>query len=448
MTIRAYPAYKESGFEWIGRIPTSWNMVRTKDVFEIVNGATPKSDDPLYWDGNIVWITPADISNISGWSITYSSRMITQAGLDACAASLVPPNSIILSTRAPIGSIGIAAVDLCINQGCRALVLRIGTTTKYFAYIISVSSEQLNIRGRGTTFLELPGESLAAFPLPLPPLAEQSAIAAFLDRETGKIDALVAEQERLIALLKEKRQAVISHAVTKGLNPNAPMKDSGVPWLGEVPAHWQVKRLKQLVAVGTSISYGIVQPGEPQILGVPFVQTTNMTSGQFSFDSLQKTTAEIASGYPRSRLTGGEVLLGIRASIGAAFVAPPYLQGANLSRGVARIVPNATIIAKYTVDFFGSQNVSHYWGQMRQGSTFNEVSIETVREMWVTVPPIPEQNDLVAHIQRRNSELDNLSAAATHAITLLRERRAALISAAVTGKVDVRDTAPSTQDAA
>jgi type I restriction enzyme S subunit len=271
---------------------------------------------------------------------------------------------------------------------------------------------------------------------------------AFLDQETGKIDALVAEQERLIALLKEKRQAVISQAVTKGLNPNAPMKDSDIEWLGQVPAHWPCVALKHLIRSGTSISYGIVQPGEALDDGVPFVQTTNMTGGTFDLADLQRTSHTIAAAYPRTCLEGGEVLLGIRASVGACHVVPLHLRGANLSRGVARIVCDDRLVPDYLVAFLRSRFAADYWALHRQGSTFSEVSIETVREISVPVPSIHEQRFLVAAIQARADEFEALILEATQGITLLRERRAALISAAVTGKIDVRSLTSTKQEAA
>jgi len=193
-----------------------------------------------------------------------------------------------------------------------------------------------------------------------------------------------------------------------------------------------------IVLNGSSISYGIVQPGTPLDDGVPFVQTTNMTKGTFEPDDLQKTTPEIAAQFPRSRLSGGEVILGIRASIGAAHIVPGALAGANLSRGVARIAPNARISSGYLVAYFGTGAVSQYWQISKQGSTFNEVSIETVRELMVSVPPREQQAEIITYVERQLGRFDNLTAEAQRAIDLLQERRTALVSAAVTGQIDVR----------
>ncbi|MBV5302320.1 MAG: restriction endonuclease subunit S, partial [Methylococcales bacterium] len=244
MKYQTYPNYKPSGVEWLGDVPEHWDAIALKRKFRIVGGSTPKSDQEVFWDGEIIWVTPSDLSKLPSLFIGDSQRKITLSGLTSCGTTLVPENSIILSTRAPIGSLAIATTELCTNQGCKSLVPLNQTNSKFFGYLLSVSTTELNIRGRGTTFLELSGDELGAFKIPFPSKNEQQKIAQFLDHETAKIDTLIEKQQRLIALLKEKRQAVISHAVTKGLNPNAPMKPSGVEWLGDVPVGWEVAQLK------------------------------------------------------------------------------------------------------------------------------------------------------------------------------------------------------------
>ena len=251
MSFPRYERYKDSGVEWLGEVPEAWEVAPIKHYFQIVGGSTPKSDQERFWDGDVVWVTPSDWSKLQSLYLSNSQRKITTEGFTSCGTSLVPENSIILSTRAPIGSLGIAANEMCTNQGCKSLIPTNTVVSKFYGYLLSNSSTELNIRGKGTTFLELSSDELSAFKVPFPPLPEQHTIAAFLERETGKIDELVGEQERPIALLKEKRQAMISHAVTKGLNPDAPMKDSGIEWLGEVLAGWEVKKLGRLFSEAT-----------------------------------------------------------------------------------------------------------------------------------------------------------------------------------------------------
>ncbi len=243
MSFPRYPEYKDSGVEWLGEVPEHWEINQLKHAYSVIGGATPSSGVPEFWDGDIAWVTPADLSRLKSFEIVSSLRTITAAGMTSCGTNLLPVGSIVLSTRAPIGSLGIAGVELCTNQGCKGLVPKSEQCSLFGAYLLAVMGGELNIQGRGTTFLELSGEALGAVKIPLPPESEQACIAAFSDRETAKIDALVAEQQNLIALLKEKRQALISHAVTKGLDPDVPMKDSGVAWLGEVPAHWEIWKI-------------------------------------------------------------------------------------------------------------------------------------------------------------------------------------------------------------
>jgi type I restriction enzyme S subunit len=434
MSFPRYPKYKESSVEWLGQVPEHWQITRIKHVVPFTTGWTPPTGDSTAYNGDNLW---ANISDLGPKVIGDTAKRVSDEAINNSRIKPSPEGSLLFSFKLSIGQVSFAGRDMYTNEAIATFLHspKLDLNFGYYAFpLFLVENAAENIYGARLLNQEL----IRSATLPLPPLVEQTAIADFLDRETAKIDGLIAEQERLIELLKEKRQAVISHAVTKGLNPDAPMKDSGIEWIGQVPAHWEVMALKRLIAPGTSISYGIVQPGEPLDDGVPFVQTTNMTTGSFDLENLQRTTAEIAALYPRSRLTGGEIILGIRASIGAAHVVPDTLAGCNLSRGVARIVPKQGITSRYLVSFFGTDAVSRYWQLSKQGSTFNEVSIETVRELSICVPPIKEQAEIAEYVATESKRFDTLTAEAQKAIILLQERRSALISAAVTGQIDVR----------
>ena len=205
---------KDSGIEWLGEVPEHWEVNALKRDFRVIGGSTPKSDYENYWDGSIIWVTPADLSKLSSFKIDDSQRKITADGLQSCGTTLVPCGSIILSTRAPIGSLAIADSELCTNQGCKALVPGDNSNSHFYAYLLSVATAELNNRGKGTTFLELSGDELGSFKVTFPTALEQSAIASFLDRESAKIDTLIAKAEQAITLQKEHRTALISAAVT------------------------------------------------------------------------------------------------------------------------------------------------------------------------------------------------------------------------------------------
>ncbi len=205
---------KDSGVEWLGEVPAHWEVKATKRVCHIVNGATPKSAESRYWSGDIPWITPEDFAHLDRGYILSSKRKITWAGYQNCGTTMVPIGSLVLSTRAPIGHLGIAGVKLCTNQGCRGLIFRHKDSEIYYFFQFSACRIDLQARGQGSTFMELSKDKLADFEIAVPPLPEQTAIAAFLDRETAKIDALVAKIEEAIDRLREYRAALISAAVT------------------------------------------------------------------------------------------------------------------------------------------------------------------------------------------------------------------------------------------
>ena len=212
---------KPSGIAWLGDVPAHWEIAPLKRQFRVVNGATPSSGTGEYWNGDIVWVTPEDLSRQVGAIISESDRMITQEGYAGCGTQLVPAGSIVLSTRAPIGHVRIAGVPLCTNQGCRGLSFIKPADAKFWYYLMLTANAELNSRGNGSTFRELSTTNLQSVPIPVPPLEEQREIAEHLDRETTRIDGIVQTVQSQIERLREYRQAVISAAVTGKIAPES-----------------------------------------------------------------------------------------------------------------------------------------------------------------------------------------------------------------------------------
>ena len=278
-----------------------------------------------------------------------------------------------------------------------------------------------------------------------PPLAEQTAIADFLDQETAKIDGLIAEQERLIELLKEKRQAVISHAVTKGLNPDAPMKDSCIEWLGQVPEHWEVKKLKYL-------THSIEQGWSPQCEGYPaetesewgVLKVGCVNSGIFK-PSENKLLPHELEPIPALGLVSGDLLISranTRELVGSAAVVDRNYPNLLLCDKLYRI--------RFILDLFAPTFASHYLGssavrgQIELAATGASASMlnipqSAILDLPITVPPLAEQCEIAVSLDLDLGKYDTLTAEAQKAISLLQERRSALISAAVTGQIDVRE---------
>ena len=257
---------KDSKIEWVGEVPEHWIKSKIKYCFKIINGATPSGSNQNYWDGDIAWITPADMPNIG--YVNCGKRFITLQGYRSCGTTIVPTGSIIISSRAPIGKVCLSSKPLCTNQGCKSL-LRYQDNSFYFYFMIA-AQEEMCIMGRGTTFMELSTMALENIELIFPPLSEQKAIAEYLDEKCGEIDALLADIKEEIETLEQYKRSVITESVTKGLDPSAPMKNSGIEWVGEIPEHWAThplyhyfseRKRKNLLGKETnllSLSYGKV----------------------------------------------------------------------------------------------------------------------------------------------------------------------------------------------
>jgi type I restriction enzyme S subunit len=357
------------------------------------------------------------------------------------------------------GDVLVAKITPCFENGKRGRVIGLrngigfGTTElhvlrpsrkinrDYLFYLISTDrfrhEGQAEMRGAAGQ-QRVPTDYIRSFVVPLPSIPEQCAIAAFLDRETEKIDALIENKERIIKLLEEKRQTIIAHAVTKGLDPNARMKHSGVVWLGEIPEHWEVTQLRYLVREGTTITYGIVQAGPDVEDGVPYIRTSDMAGDHLPREGYLRTSHEIDTSYVRSKVSTGDVVIAIRATIGKPLIVPPYLDGANLTQGTAKFSPGPSVIAEFICLFLRSPQAIGQFERLSKGATFKEITLEMLRKFDVSLPPVLEQNEIVGSMSAQLAKLGRLLTETERAIVLLQERRAALISAAITGRIDVR----------
>jgi type I restriction enzyme S subunit len=444
MSFPTYPAYRDSGVAWLGRVPAGWSVRRLRFLADI----RPSSVDKHSLEGELpvrlcnyvdvykndritdtlafleATATPAEIER---FSLRAGDVLITKDSEtpdDIAAAALVEPS---------------AAGVVC---GYHLALLRsvpgaVGGAFLFWAFKAPETLAQCSVRAQGITRFGLSTGAFGDVLLPLPLPVEQRGIAAFLDRECGKIDALVAEQERLIALLKEKRQAVISHAVTKGLDPNAPMKDSGIEWLGQVPAHWTVTRVKAVSSFITSGPRGWSERIQDE--GALFVQSGSLGDDlSIDFQAANRVAVVDDAEASRTRLREGDVLVCITGAktgnVGfcATMVEKAYInQHLCLARPISTVRP--AFLALTLKSHVGQRHFESAQYGLKQG-----LSLQDVADAPVTLPPPIEQERIVTAMARATTETGALITEAERAITLLKERRAALISAAVTGKIDVR----------
>lgn len=269
--------------------------------------------------------------------------------------------------------------------------------------------------------------------------SEQYAIATVLDRETTKIDALIAEQQRLIELLKEKRQAVISHAVTRGVDPDAPMKPSGVEWLGDVPAHWELAPLKRVAEVRTGVAKG-KDHGTKATVSVPYLRVANVQDGYLDLADVSAMEMPVDE-LDRFKLRTGDVLMnegGDFDKLGRGHVWEGQIDPCITQNHVFAVRPKGVSPAWLSMLTGSSYAQFYFMGRSKQSTNLASISSTNLMELPVLLPPAQEQEDILAFIDRQTTACDALVRESERAIILLQERRTALISAAVTGKIDVR----------
>lgn len=434
---RRYERYKGSGVEWIGEIPVEWEVKPLKRVFKIVNGGTPSSSEENYWNGEIVWITPNDLSKLTEVYIKDSERKITEDGLYNCSAKKVPMNSIIISTRAPIGYVAIAGVDLCTNQGCKSLVPTKVINHEYFYYWIYSISFYLNALGQGTTFMELSNSSLSMVELLIPSMNEQKAIANFLYEKTAEIDALIADKEKVIELLQEKRQAIISEAVTKGLNPNVRMKDSGIAWIGEIPGHWRLSKIKY----ESLINNRTLSESTDDDYEIDYIDISSVTSiGKI--DGIQSLSFKGAPSRARRILSKGDTIV---STVRTYLKAIAFIENAqsNLicSTGFAVLTPLSKVVPKYLFYLMRSEKYINEIVCRSVGVSYPAVNASDIGALECALPDRDEQMYIVEYLDNCITQINELVNDIEAQINKLKEYRQSLISEAVTGKIDVRNYA-------
>jgi type I restriction enzyme, S subunit len=300
-------------------------------------------------------------------------------------------------------------------------------------------AHQVKALGKGSIMHGLNSEIVRGLAIALPPCNEQLAMLSFLDCEVGRLDALVAEQQRLIELLKEKRQAVISHAVTKGLNTDVPMKDSGIKWLGDIPVHWDLFPLKRDLTLLTSGSRGWAEHYADE--GDLFIRIGNLTREGIELDlsDIQQVNVPIGTEGARTQVQTDDLLFSITAFLGSVAVVPHGIESAYVSQHVALArLRRDKLISRWVAYTTLSALGKAYFGEQGYGGTKIQLSLDDVANLPLTVPPKDEQRLIVSYLDCEIIKFDALITEATCIIDLLQERRTALISAAVTGKIDVR----------
>jgi len=432
--MKKYEAYKDSGIAWIGMIPEGWETLKMKSVFSVIAGATPDSSETTFWDGDIVWVTPADFKSKDHY-ISEGKRFISQKGYESCATTIVPAGSIVVSKRAPIGSVVIARKDLCTNQGCLSFVPTPKANSNFYYYALSVFTEALEMYGTGTTFKEISAFDFSNFRIPYPTLAEQQAIADYLDYKVGQIDTSVADINTQIEDLKAYRQAVISEAVTKGLNPDAPMKDSGIEWIGMIPEGWECTKLAWLYSnMGSGTTPDSSNYSYYSENGTNWLQTGDLNDGVITSTSKHVTDLALQEKGLKIYPVGSVVIAMYGATIGKVGL----LSIETTTNQACCVLPPTEIMNNKYV-FYLMQSSKQILISKSVGGGQPNISQAIIKEHRVPTPSLAEQKAIADYLDEKTSKIDTAIKSLENQRDDLNALRQTVISEAVTGKIDLRD---------
>ncbi|MCT8177028.1 restriction endonuclease subunit S [Variovorax sp. CY25R-8] len=443
MSLPRYGQYKNSGLPWVGSIPLHWDVYPLKrELTFLTSGSRGWAEH--YSDDGALFIR---IGNLTRDSIKLDLSDIQRVEIPSGAEgerTKVQPGDVLFSITAYLGSV--AVVPDClerafVSQHVALARLRAGKVLpSWVAYVAAseLGKTYLETRGYGGTKVQLSLDDVAGLLLPVPTTAEQSAIVAFLDGETSKIDALIAEQVKLIALLAEKRQATISRAVTKGLNPSAPMKDSGVAWMREVPAHWDVVPLKYLVELrsGGTPSKDRLDYWDGDI---PWASAKDLKVEKLG-GTIDRITQQAVEDGAASLVRAGAVLVVVRGMILARmFPVVETLVPMTINQDLKAVLPRNGLNASFLAWLLRGSADESLQRLDEAGHGTKALRMDAWTSMQLPIPPLEEQVQLIEFISRETAKLDALRTESEQAIGLLNERRRALIASAVTGQIDVRN---------
>ncbi|EPH2900822.1 restriction endonuclease subunit S [Acinetobacter baumannii] len=440
---QAYAEYKDSGVEWLGVVPSHWIITTLKRYCYVKGGFAFSSD--AFIDTGYPVIRIGDIKTDGSINLE-NCKYIPESLAVNSRDYLVEKNQLLMAmTGATIGKAGLYTSNqpAFLNQRVGKFeLLAQNMNYRYLWYILKTDGyqEYIKLTAFGGAQPNISDTAMVDYPATIPSFDEQTQIANFLDHETSKIDHLIEKQQKLIELLKEKRQAVISHAVTKGLDPNVPMKDSGVAWLGEVPQNWTATKIGfHALKIGS----GKTPKGGAEIYqdeGVLFIRSQNVYNDGLRVDNSESVyiSEAIHDEMSTSKIYSGDILLNITGgSIGRSSLVPDKFPEANVNQHVCIIR-----VRKYLQEFLAlviqSDLIQAQLRSIQTGGNREGLNFEQISKFWFVLPPKDEQEQIILFIKNKLNEFGKLEARANKAIQLMQERRTALISAAVTGKIDVR----------
>lgn len=410
--MKKYDEYKDSGVAWIGEVPKHWEVIKLKYKYHFQTGATPNTGKKENFEGDLRW---ANISDLNGSVVYDTTKHINKEAASKCSMNISPKGSLMYSFKLSVGTVAFCGEDMYTNEAIASFIPQ-KNDLKYLFYcapIFIIHNANRNIYNAPLLNQELIKNALIC----LPSLNEQTVIAAYLDTHCAKIDNLISIQQKRIALLQELKQSVITHAVTKGLNPNVEMKQSGVEWIGDVPKHWELVRTRYLcnLCTGSKDTINRVDDGKyPFYVRSPKVERIDT----YSFD--------------------GEAILMAGDGVGAGKVFHYAVGKFDYHQRVYNFHNFKHVLGKFFYNYI-SNNFKYIIEEGGAKNTVDSVRLYMIQNFMTTVPPLEEQMEICNYIEQKEKVFDTSISNAQHQIDLLQEYKQSLITEVVTGKRKVTD---------
>ena len=410
--MKKYDEYKDSGVAWIGEVPKHWEVIKLKYKYHFQTGATPNTGKKENFEGDLRW---ANISDLNGSVVYDTTKHINKEAASKCSMNISPKGSLMYSFKLSVGTVAFCGEDMYTNEAIASFIPQ-KNDLKYLFYcapIFIIHNANRNIYNAPLLNQELIKNALIC----LPSLNEQTAIATYLDTHCAKIDNLISIQQKRMALLQELKQSVITHAVTKGLNPNVEMKPSGVEWIGDVPKHWKLVRTRYLcnLCTGSKDTINRVDDGKyPFYVRSPKVERIDT----YSFD--------------------GEAILMAGDGVGAGKVFHYAVGKFDFHQRVYNFHNFKHVLGKFFYNYI-SNNFKYIIEEGGAKNTVDSVRLYMIQNFMTTVPPLEEQMEICNYIEQKEKVFDTSISNAQHQIELLQEYKQSLITEVVTGKRKVTD---------
>lgn len=422
---------KKTGVVWCPSIPSDWELRRVKDCFTISKvKAGIKNPTVLKLARSGIQVKDVTV-NEGQMAESYDDYNPVQIG-----DLLLNPMDLYSGANCNVSEVEGVISPAYVNLRAKARL-----NPFYFDYYFKLQywAMAMFAHGKGVSYdnrWTINAEGVKSYEVPFPTIEEQNRIVEIIKNKCSQIDALIANAEQQITKLKAYKQSVITETVTKGLNPDVPMKDSGVEWIGEIPEHWNIIRKLSYVTT-EGISYGIVKLFDPDDNGVKVLRCSDVLEGNICTDNIRTVTKEVSQEYSRTILSGGEVVVNVRGSLGGCSVVPNDMAGYNIAREVAKISPDASIHNRYLMYYLLSHCFVDYRTRYLAGSVYIGLNIELLSSCPIPFPELFEQQQIADYLDHKCSQIDKLIALKQQKIEKLQQYKRSLIYEYVTGKKEV-----------